>query len=98
MEDLGSWFKSIDTKGRISRPRIPFIGPSAAALNASVIASIDIGWTVLNLKSVQLTFGVGTRIATQFNLPLSSGKTNPTASAAPVFVGIIESAAARPCS
>jgi glyceraldehyde 3-phosphate dehydrogenase len=38
---------------------------------------------------------VGTRIATPSSLPLSSGSTSPTAFAAPVEVGIIESAAAR---
>ena len=39
--------------------------------------------------------GVGTRIATPSSLPFSSGSTRPTALAAPVEVGIIDSAAAR---
>jgi hypothetical protein len=38
---------------------------------------------------------VGTRIAVPSSLPLSSGITSPTARAAPVEVGIIDTAAAR---
>ena len=41
------------------------------------------------------TFGVGTRIEMPSSLPFSSGSTSPTATAAPVVVGIIDSAAAR---
>jgi len=44
-----------------------------------------------NLKSTTETFGVGTRIAEPSSLPLSSGSTRPTALAAPVVVGIIDS-------
>ena len=50
----------------------------------------------MNLKSTTETLGVGTRIDTPSSLPFSSGSTSPTALAAPVVVGIIESAAARP--
>ena len=48
-----------------------------------------------NLKSISETFGVGTRIDEPSSLPFSSGSTSPTAFAAPVVVGIIDSAAAR---
>jgi hypothetical protein len=44
-----------------------------------------------NLKSITETLGVGTRMAT----PSSSGRTKPTALAAPVEVGIMLRAAAR---
>ena len=48
------------------------------------------------LRSTTETFGVGTRIATPSSLPFSSGSTRPIAFAAPVEVGIIDIAAARP--
>ena len=41
------------------------------------------------------TFGVGTRMDEPSSLPFSSGSTRPNALAAPVEVGIIDSAAAR---
>ena len=47
----------------------------------------------LNVKSTKLTFGVGTRIEIPSILAFNSGKTIPTAFAAPDVVGIIESAA-----
>jgi hypothetical protein len=49
----------------------------------------------MNFRSTTDTLGVGTRIAKPSSLPLSSGSTRPTALAAPVEVGIIDSAAAR---
>ena len=45
-------------------------------------------------KGTTDTFCVGTRIETPSSLPFNSGKTNPTALAAPVEVGIILPAAA----
>src|SRR3546814_1305195 len=48
------------------------------------------------LKSISDTLGVGTRIEEPSSLPFSDGSTRPTAVAAPVVVGIIDSAAARP--
>ena len=47
-------------------------------------------------KVLHETFGVGTRTEMPSNFPFSSGRTRPTAFAAPVVVGIIDSAAARP--
>ena len=75
---------------------MPFSSPSAAALIAALISSTEVARLARNLKSTTETFGVGTRIETPSSLPLSSGSTRPTALAAPVVVGIIESAAARP--
>ena len=68
---------------------------SAARFTASLISSFVVARLATNLKSTTETFGVGTRIATPSSLPLSSGSTRPTAFAAPVEVGIIDSAAAR---
>ena len=67
----------------------------AAFLIASLISSLVVARLATNLRSTTETFGVGTRIAEPSSLPLSSGSTRPTALAAPVVVGIIESAAAR---
>ena len=47
------------------------------------------------VRSTSETFLVGTRIATPSSLPFSSGSTSPTALAAPVEVGIIDSVAER---
>ena len=68
----------------------------AAAVMAALTASTLVADLGVNLKSIKLTFGVGTRMAVPSNLPASSGKTRPTAFAAPVEVGIIELPAARP--
>ena len=65
---------------------------------------VDVAWkdgklasaSVRNVRSTSDTFGVGTRTEMPSNLPFSSGSTRPTAFAAPVVVGIIDSAAARP--
>ena len=46
-------------------------------------------------RSTHDTFGVGTRIEMPSSLPFRSGITSPTAVAAPVVVGMIDSAAAR---
>ena len=67
----------------------------AAAVIASLTSSLVVARLATNLKSITETFGVGTRIETPSSLPLSSGSTRPTAFAAPVEVGIIDSAAAR---
>ena len=60
-------------------------------LTASVVVSVSTSITT----STSDTFGVGTRTLMPSNLPLSSGRTSATALAAPVEVGIMESAAAR---
>ena len=73
---------------------MPFIGPSAAAFIAAFTSSAVVFFLSLHTRSTTETFGVGTRTARPSNLPLSSGKTSPTAFAAPVDVGIIDIAAA----
>ena len=45
---------------------------------------------VQKTNSIKETFGVGTLTAVPSNLPCNSGKTNPTAFAAPVDEGIID--------
>ena len=69
---------------------------AAASFTALLISSLSVLRVATNLKSIIETFGVGTRIATPSSLPFSSGSTRPTAFAAPVEVGIIDIAAARP--
>src|ERR1041384_2721094 len=91
-----SWLKSIDTLGASVQPRMPLSWLAAASLSALLISSLSFLRLATNLKSISDTLGVGTRIATPSSLPFSSGSTRPTALAAPVEVGIIDSAAARP--
>ena len=74
---------------------MPFSGPSAAALMAALTSSTLVSRLAMNFRSTTETFGVGTRIANPSSLPFNSGSTRPTAFAAPVEVGIMESAAAR---
>src|SRR6186713_2640232 len=74
---------------------MPFNLPSAALLNAAFTSSFDVFLSTSTARSTTDTFGVGTRMAMPSRRPLSSGSTSPTAVAAPVVVGIIESAAAR---
>ena len=47
------------------------------------------------VKSIRETLGVGTLTDVPSNLPFNSGRTSPTAFAAPVEVGIIEEEAVR---
>src|SRR6187401_3666770 len=90
-----SWLKSIETLGWSVQPRMPLSWFAAASFTALLISSLSVLRLATNLKSIIETLGVGTRIATPSSLPFSSGSTKPTAFAAPVEVGIIDSAAAR---
>src|SRR6185437_6594026 len=90
-DDAGLWLKSLDTSGASTTSRMPLSAPAAAALIAPLISSTLVGRLATNLRSTSDTFGVGTRTETPSSLPLSSGRTNPTALAAPVDVGIIDS-------
>ena len=63
---------------------------SSKTSSSSLISKFS---SVKKVKSSSETVGVGTLIAIPSSLPLSSGITSPTAVAAPVLVGIIESAA-----
>ena len=64
--------------------------------------ALDLGvWTLVvflatNFRSTSETLGVGTRTEIPSSLPFNSGSTRPIALAAPVEVGIIDIAAARP--
>src|ERR1700709_490401 len=94
-DDAGLWLKSLDTSGASTMSRMPLSAPDAAARIAPFTSSTVVGRLATNFKSTSDTFGVGTRTDTPSRLPLSSGSTRPTALAAPVEVGIIDSAAAR---
>ena len=74
-------------------PRKPSL--PEAILIAALISSAATSLSSYAKRSTTDPFRTGTLVAIQCNLPLSSGKTSPTAIAAPVDVGIIFSAAAR---
>ena len=74
---------------------MPFSGPSAAAFTAALTASASVGLDGVKTRSTTEPVGTGARIESPFSLPFSSGRTRPTALAAPVVVGIRLSAAAR---
>src|SRR5262249_48997056 len=94
-DEAGLWLKSIDTSLSVTMSRMPFIGPAAAAFMALLISSAVVARLATNFRSTSDTLGVGTRTDTPSSLPFNSGSTSPTALAAPVEVGIIDSAAAR---
>ena len=75
---------------------MPSISPRDASRSTWLISSALVALSVWKVRSTTETFGVGTRMEMPSNLPFSSGSTRPTAFAAPVVVGIIDSAAARP--
>ena len=95
-QECGSWLKSWLTSGASTMARIFFIGPAAAFFIASFTSAAVVDFFTTTFRSTSDTFGVGTRTDTPSSLPFSSGITRPTAFAAPVEVGIMESAAARP--
>ena len=84
IEERGSWLKSELTSGSSVMPRMPANGPSAAARTASLISATLVARLATNWTSITETFAVGTRIATPSSRPSSSGRTRPTAFAAPV--------------
>src|SRR5476651_2735250 len=94
-DDAGLWLKSTDTSLSCTTSRMPLSGPSAAPLMALLISSTLVARLAQNFRSTSETLGVGTRTETPSSLPFSSGNTRPTALAAPVEVGIMDSAAAR---
>ncbi len=83
------------TSGSVLYSSTPFSAPSLAAFIASLISSLVAGFGRFTSSDTSDTFGVGTRIEVPSSLPFSSGITRPTALAAPVLVGIIDTAAAR---
>src|SRR4029077_15704907 len=95
IEEFELPLKSADTKGSSLNARIPLSSPLAASFRAWLTSSVVVSFSTSITTSTSDTFGVGTRTLIPSNLPFSSGKTNATALAAPVDVGIIEIAAAR---
>jgi hypothetical protein len=95
IDECGLPRKSIETSGSSQTWRIPFKGPSAAFFIASLMPSAVASLASITERSTTETSEVGTRRAKPSRRPLSSGSTSPMARAAPVLVGIIETAAAR---
>src|SRR5215472_2664693 len=96
IDDRESPLKSDDTNSCSSYPRYPFSGPdSDAFFSAALTSSFVVFFSTQTTKSTTETLGVGTRIENPSTLPPSSGITSFKAFAAPVEVGIIDSAAAR---
>ena len=69
--------------------QLPFIGPEAAARNASFTSSTRVSRASVAVRSTTLTVGVGTRRQKPSILPLRSGMTRPSDLAAPVVVGMM---------
>src|ERR1700729_4229212 len=96
LDEAGLWLKSTDTSLSCTTSRMPLSGADeAAAMIAWLISSAVVGRLEMNFRSTSETLGVGTRTETPSSLPFNSGSTSPTALAAPVEVGIMETAAAR---
>src|SRR5580704_5929774 len=96
VELCGSWLKSHDTVGALLMPMMPRQRfDLAASCISALTSSPEVSRAESNLKSISDTLAVGTRIAVPSSLPFSAGNTSPTARAAPVEVGISETAAAR---
>src|SRR5581483_11575520 len=95
IDECGLPLKSIDTSSSVDTAMMPLSGPFAAAEKAAFTSGAVAGLFRIAARSTSETFGVGTRTEMPSSLPFNSGSTSPTATAAPVVVGIIESAAAR---
>ena len=84
--------KSLETKGRLFVVKTPFrAGLCAASMKAAFKALTDVFFWQVNTRSTRETFAVGTRKADPDRRPASSGKIRLIASAAPVFVGTMDS-------
>src|SRR5262249_55872673 len=96
MDECGSPLKSMETSSSSVTSRMPLRGPvAAAARNASFTAAWLARLVSSTVRSTTETLAVGTRMAIPSSLPFSSGRTRPTAVAAPVVVGIMLTAPAR---
>jgi hypothetical protein len=95
IEEAGLWLKSIETSGSWLYSRMPLRSDSEACFTAAFTSSTVVGRLATKARSTIETLIVGTRIANPSSLPFSSGRTSPTAAAAPVLVGIIDIVAAR---
>jgi hypothetical protein len=72
--------------------RIPFIGPSAAVLNAAFTCRTVTGLSTTTARSVTRHVGRRNADGDAVDLPLELGMTSDVAFAAPVVVGMIDSA------
>ena len=95
IEESALPLKSTETSGSSEKPRMPCNSPSAALRRALLTSSTVATFSVSATRSTRETLGVGTRMASPCILPFNSGRTRPTALAAPVLVGIMDMAAAR---
>src|SRR6201996_9255538 len=75
---------------------MPFIDPSEASFIAFLISSYEAGVLRRTVKSTTDTSATGTRNDIPVSLPFNSGRTKPTALAAPVDEGIMFWYAPRP--
>lgn len=69
MFECGSPTISEDTIGSSVYLKIPFNGPSAAALNDALISSAVVSFSTSQTKSVKEPVGVGTRTAPPSSFP-----------------------------
>merc|ERR1712176_1369807 len=74
IEERASPTKSCETTSSSVHPKIPFIGPSAAALIVSTISAIFADFSIRHVKSTTETSAVGTRNAIPVNFPFTTGR------------------------
>ena len=87
--------KSRETNSSSEHKRIPFMELFAYSLSLAFTSSLVVLLERVATKSTRETLGTGTRMARPSSFPFISGITSAIALAAPVVVGIMESAAAR---
>merc|ERR1712061_71283 len=95
-EEAPQLTKSVDTTSSSVQSRTPFISPPAASLIFATMSSYLAGFSKRHVRSTTDTSGVGTRNAIPVSLPLTEGRTLPTALAAPVDDGMMFCDAQRP--
>merc|ERR1712203_211738 len=88
--------KSVETTSSSLQSKTPFMSPAAASLTLVTISSYVAGFSKRTVRSTTETSGVGTRKAMPVSLPLTAGRTLPTALAAPVEEGMMFCDAHRP--
>merc|ERR1712151_1210192 len=96
MEEALQLTKSVDTTSSSVQSRTPFMSPAAYSFTAATISSYLAPFSRRQVRSTTETSGVGTRKAMPVSLPLTAGRTLPTALAAPVDDGMMFCEAQRP--
>merc|ERR1719168_65530 len=96
MEEDLQLTKSVDTTSSSVQSRTPFMSPAAASFTAATMSSYLAPFSKRQVRSTTDTSGVGTRKAMPVSLPLTEGRTLPTALAAPVDDGMMFCDAQRP--